>query len=404
MTYRKIRDGLLCALAVACGIAVIVAQVYISINPTKTTEDAVLYTSKNSLSFTGIIVRDETVVYSPFTANNGVLSYTIADGDRLSKTSVIANIYDNENQIYYRHRIEELERTIELLEQAQNHGTTEYAQPEFLSAQIDESYKEILNNIAVGDFSSVYDDSADMLKIMSIFNITTNFETDFTARIDTLKQELSVYKASLKNPIGTITSGEAGYFTSSVDGYEEILTIESLDNLSVDDIRSIIKNLTNANSNITNAIGKVFPNYSWKMVGIIDTDHRYFVNQKMSFVFTGSNNRHEVTVEAIYPTGNGNEAIIVLSCDELDEEIASSRVQDVELIFSEHTGLRIPREAIRFIDGVKGVYVTVGESTEFKMVDVIYEGDDFVLSKNTSNDEYVNLYDRIILDHIEAQQ
>ena len=124
----------------------------------------------------------------------------------------------------------------------------------------------------------------------------------------------------------------------------------------------------------------------------------------MSFVFTGSNNRHDVVVEAIYPTGNGNEAIIVLSCNELDEEIASSRVQDVELIFSEHTGLRIPREAIRFIDGVKGVYVTVGESTEFKMLDVIYEGDDFVLSKNTSKNDYVNLYDRIILDHIEALQ
>ena len=38
------------------------------------------------------------------------------------------------------------------------------------------------------------------------------------------------------------------------------------------------------------------------------------------------------------------------------------------------------------------------------MLDVIYEGDDFVLSKNTSKNDYVNLYDRIILDHIEALQ
>ena len=404
MTYRRIRDGMLCALAVACGIVVIIAQVYISINPARTTEDAVLFTSKNSLSFTGIIVRDETVVYSPFTSNTGVLSYTVSDGDRLSKSSSIANIYDNEDQIYFRHRIEELERKIKLLEQAQSHGTTEYAQPEFLSAQIVEGYKEILDNMAQGDYSSVYSDSDNLLKMMSIFNITTNFEVDFNVRIEALKQELSICKASLKNPIGTITSSDAGYFTSSFDGYENELTIDSIGKLSVDDVKSIIKNPINKNAKTDNAIGKVFHNYSWKMVGIIDTDHRYFVNQKMSFVFTGSNNRHDVVVEAIYPTGNGNEAIIVLSCNELDEEIASSRVQDVELIFSEHTGLRIPREAIRFIDGVKGVYVTVGESTEFKMLDVIYEGDDFVLSKNTSKNDYVNLYDRIILDHIEALQ
>ena len=63
--------------------------------------------------------------------------------------------------------------------------------------------------------------------------------------------------------------------------------------------------------------------------------------------------------------------------------------------------MRVPREAIRFVNDVKGVYVIVGERTEFKKLDVIYEGDDYVLSANISDDDFLNLYDRIILEPIE---
>ena len=137
------------------------------------------------------------------------------------------------------------------------------------------------------------------------------------------------------------------------------------------------------------------------MVGIINTADRYFVNEKLVFSFASSNARHTVTVESITPTGNGNEAIIVLSCEELDSEIASSRIQEADLVLNEYTGLRVPREAIRFVNDVKGVYVIVGERTEFKKLDVIYEGDDYVLSANISDDDFLNLYDRIILEPIE---
>ncbi len=403
MALKRIRDGLLIALIVACVSAILISQIYIGINRSNTTEDAVLFTSKRALSFTGIIVRDEKVVYTPFPVGDGVLAYTVSDGDRLSKTSIIANIYDSEDQIYYRHKIEKLENDIKLLEQAQNHGTTEYAQPEFLTAQIVESYKEILENIAKSDYSSVYSDSNDMLKLMNIFNITTNVELDYSERVAQLKQELSVYKAGLKTAEATVISGESGYFTSTFDGYESTLTLENIDSLTVDDIKDIIRKPVNLSDEYENAIGKVFADYSWKMVGIIDTADRYFVNQTLRFSFASSNNIHEVTVESIKPTGNGNEAIIVLSCEELDGEIASSRVQEIDLIFEEYTGLYVPREAIRFIGEDKGVYVTVGERTEFKKLNVIYEGDDYVLSKNISDDEYLNLYDRIILDPVEAK-
>ena len=78
------------------------------------------------------------------------------------------------------------------------------------------------------------------------------------------------------------------------------------------------------------------------------------------------------------------------------------RTAEVELIFSEETGIKVSRSAIRFVDGIKGVYVIEGELVEFKKLNVIYDGDDYVLSENTSDPEYLNLYDKILLEPLET--
>ena len=51
----------------------------------------------------------------------------------------------------------------------------------------------------------------------------------------------------------------------------------------------------------------------------------------------------------------------------------------------------------------KGVYVILGKDITFKKIDVIYEGDDFVLSKNTDDQEYLLLYDQILLENVKSE-
>ncbi len=399
--FNRIRDAILMAVIVLCVFALIGSQIYIGMNRTENTQDAVLYTCKESLSFTGVIIRDESVVYSQY-VGEGIMDYAVSDGSRLSKDSAIARIYDSYTQIYNRYRIERLTEELENLRHAQDPGVTDYAQPEFINNQINENYKNLLLNLTENNFRNVYDDSLDMLSLMNIYNIAAKVESDYSPRIQKLDAELSRLNAALKQPIATITASESGYFTSVIDGYESSLSLETIEDMTVDQIKAIIAKPDNTSESQRNAIGKVFNAYSWKMIGVIDVADRYFVHQDLQFSMDTSENTHTVTVESITPTGNGNEAIIILSCDELDSELAETRVADVELTFVEETGIRAPRSAIRFVNEEKGVYVLVGERLEFKKLDVIYEGDDYVLSRNTSDGEYLNLYDRIVLDPISS--
>ena len=57
------------------------------------------------------------------------------------------------------------------------------------------------------------------------------------------------------------------------------------------------------------------------------------------------------------------------------------------------------RGALKMVDGKLGVYVKYGSTVEFRAVDVIYETDDYVISRNdASNSETLKLYDEIITE------
>ena len=60
---------------------------------------------------------------------------------------------------------------------------------------------------------------------------------------------------------------------------------------------------------------------------------------------------------------------------------------------------------MRVVDGVQGVYVLTGNIVTFKRLDVIYTGDDYVISKkiydtvkDDNNIPYVKLYDEVIVE------
>ena len=395
----KFIDAIFYILIIGCVIAILATQYIVASTAANKTEDVGLFTTKHTIAFTGIIVRNETILYSDIPQGN-VLSYSVQNGDRINKNTEIARIYNSSEQIYYRYKISQLEQELITLQESQNRGTTEYVQPEFISDRVSERYKSQLMSIKNGDLDSVYENRLDLLKLMCIYNISVNAEENYTERINSIANDIEVLKSKLLDPISVISASGSGYFTSLVDGYETQLNSENADKITAETINQIISNLKSGSKPLDNVIGKTFDDYKWKMIGIIDTADRFFVNTDQKLYFYSLDKLYSVHVDSITPTGNGNEAVVVISCDEMDGNIASVRMDNVELLFGEYTGIRVPRSAIRFIDGKRVVYIMEGENIIHKELDVIYEGDEYVLSAVTDNEAFVNLYDRVILEPI----
>ena len=387
----KILAGVLCVLL----FAVVGSQLYYRINDKHKTEEAVLCEINDNLSFKGVIVRDEKVIKND---TEGVLEYRYTDGSTISVGSTIANVYKSQDDIAAQNQIEKLKNSISMLERAQNPGTINYVQPDTLKTKIDNEYNDMLTNSLKKDYASLSKTKNDLSVVLNIYNIITGSVKNYSDQIKSMKSEVSKLNKSTK-PIKQIKSSNTGYFVSYADGYESKLKTNNINKLTEKDITDIINSKPQYQDNV---VGKMFSNYSCKIVGIINNDKRISEGSSLNLMLSSSKSKYNVTVDSIKPAKDNNKSIVVFSCDRLDESLVDSRVQSAKIVFDEYEGLKIPRKAIRFKNKDKGVYVLLGNDITFKKIDVIYENedDDFVISKNTSNEEYVLLYDQILMEVI----
>lgn len=359
------------------------------------TETAVIYSSAEKVAFQGIYVRNETVINS---RANGVISYTCRDGSKVANGSVVAYTYQSENDILVEQQIKKLREEVELLESAQNPGTTSVVKPSFISEQIDEQYQRIAFLIAENDLDSLDEERKKLQTLMDIYQIVINEETDFNSAIDRVNSKIDELEERRRDPSGTVTVDNAGYFIGYTDGFESKLSPETIDSITADEIKSIIAESRKESSG--KAVGKIVDGYKWKMIGIVDpkaTDFR--VGNSVTVKFSSTPNTVTAVIDNISETDDPNESIIVLSCDELTYSLVQRRVERVEIILNDYNGIKVPRSAIRFDkDNEKGVYILLGQRIAFKKINPIYECDEYILSQITSDSDYVSVYDDIIVE------
>lgn len=378
-------------------VLIIVAhQVTLLFDDSYETETATLYSSAEKVSFKGIYVRNETVVKS---STNGVLSYPELDGNKIAKDSVVAYVYKSAEDIYINQRIEALNQEVELLEKEQNPGTTAVVRPEFISALIEEKYQTITSLIARNDLSQLAEERKNFQSLLGIYQIIVGEETDYSDRIDRLNKEIEELEKKKSQPIDVITVPDSGYFISYADGYENVLSPDKLSGITVDKVKEIIENDGYDSTKVSkNAVGKIVNGYEWKLIGLInENDASFRTGQDVTVKLSSTPDTVNAVIEDIIESEDSNESIIVLSCEKLNYNLVQCRTERVELILNDYSGIKVPREAIRFNkNNEKGVYILQGQKIAFKKLDVIYECDDYLLSKVNSDTGYISVYDDII--------
>lgn len=399
--FNNITAKVLILLITALLLTMVGSQAYRILNDRHDTQEAVLYSINEDIDFQGVIVRDETpVTYS----GGGVVSYSYSDGSKVSTGNAVAQIFDSEEAVSAARRLEQVEEEIAQLKRAQNPGTTDYVQPESISGKIDDYYKQLLSYKNEGEFENFSGVKSDMSLVMNIYNIISGISSDYDSKIAELQQEEIQLKSQTDKAKDTVAAPQTGYFVSYCDGFEDRLNKQNAEKLDESEINDIVNSAAAPQDNTnSNYVGKMFTDYSCYIVGVIDTDSRVAQDANLQLTLDSSDTVYNVTVESVKKADSEGKSVVVLSCDSLDEALVGRRVQSMQLIFDEYQGLKVPRSAIRFQGDQKGVYVILGQDITFKKIDVIYEGSDFVLSRNTSAEDCLLLYDQILLEVVSEQ-
>lgn len=382
-------------LVIAFLVFTIVSQLIIRFYNPFVTETAGLYTFDDYIQSTGIFIREERVVtYS----GDGIVSYIYSDGEKLAKNSVIAEIYSSENDLSLQLRINELTEQIEVLRDAEKLVGSDNSQLEAFSNQIRENHAKMLQYIANGDYGAAADIKNDYLNLQSKRQIVNGTNADYSLKISQLESQIASLSSQISSPPTNLSLGETGYFVSDTDGYESVLTYDSIDDLNEEKIQEIIKNPNIGSS--SNAIGKIVSDYKWKMVCIVPSQDSFDIYTD-AYIDVRIGSEASITtahVEKVIESSEKNK-ILVLGFDLFNSSLAGLRTAQIKIMFDEYEGIRISSEAVHFNDDEQeGVYIKEGTNVSFKLIDVIRTEGDYTLLKNTTGQSgYLSLYDTVIV-------
>lgn len=366
-----------------------------------TTETVYQMTVSQTVSIQGVFVREEVAI--PIDSAGKVVSPYYSVGSKVAVNTELGSIYNDMSAVRAQYRAQNIETTVSALESAQeSSGSTDVVRPETLNGQIAEYASQLISMRDNQDFSSLSSVRGSLTEAMAKRAIVVDGVTDYSARITALKESLSELESLASSQTQSFTSTAAGYFVDHVDGYEDVMTKEYLDSLSASQLAEWLAGYPGYNG--SQSAVKIVTNHRWIFAAAVDEDQMRLLSNidSVTLSFPGLQDGVKAAIVSSERESETGLYKVEFEGDLVNEALLSSRVLTAEIRIRDYTGIRIPKEAIRFVDGQKGVYVQNGSKIRFRYIDQIYETTDYVLSRSYYEDglegeEYVKLYDTIVV-------
>lgn len=318
----------------------------------------------------GWVVREE----ESFRTDGGTVLHAFDEGEKVGVGQTIASAYSSSGALETVKKLEEKQQQLQQLEFA----LTSYLDPDAalkLDGDITEGLLALRGNLSRNDYVAAAEDISQLKGDILKRSYSYGSATDIQQEIRGLQQEIS----SLRNSLSGVTSVKAkhpGTFSAVCDGYEGLLTPAVLEGVTPSTLASV------SGSDRVGNVGKLIYGDTWYYAFTADKAdvERITASGRVMLRFSkGLQQDVAVRIVSVSSVENGRQAVVV-SCDKYISQVTQLRHQTGTLVLGNHSGLRIPANALRLNDqGQSGVYCKVGFTAEFKPVDVVYRGDGYTL-------------------------
>lgn len=362
------------------------------------TEVALTYSISDSVEASGVIVREEQVISGQ--ASGGVVSYQQSDGTVVRKGSVIAEVYNSSNDISIRRQIRALEELIAALSKVSDARSAEYSSTETINRQINAEIDDYIALIHQGQVSDLSDSKAELLYLLSQKDVVMGEAESYASRITQLQTEVDSLNTRLSGSLVQYTSPEIGYFARMTDGYEAVLTPNSINTMTVEQLRTFSREkVVFDNSNL----GKIVTDHHWYYAAVLPAaDAEKFILGDTVYLNFNMYNITQIpfTVKEVRTDeSDPDHCMVLLSTSHMVPELLMVRNPSVQIDFTSYTGLRIPAKAKRYEGQQVGVYVQDGDVVRFKTINIIYENSEFILcGANPDLERPLEIYDQVIVE------
>ena len=365
-------------------------QVFANFSQKIITADAVKVVAEEKISSSGVFIRQEQLVYPQ---EGGSVEFLVSDGEKVSKNQEIARFFNNEGQLTIYRQWAALEKEIESVEYAFTHMADGSD-----SGKLDSLIK--MNLIKMGDKldrgmvrqAEEYSSKLDAMIVQR--GASQQGGTDY----DSILQELKAQKALLEGQLAggsPVQAPAAGYFLAGVDGQEQALGQDQLKTISAQQIEAS----NQQSQDNTGAIGKIVEAYEWYFATTVGEEQaRSLRNKKQVNLRFPQLMAEDIAVDVydVHQDATG-QWVAVFRSGYMHAALLGARDQQVDIILKTHTGIKVPKEALRQVDNVWGAYCLEGAQVVFKPVEWTFVTESYYVAPETGKKGNLTLYDKMVV-------
>lgn len=359
-------------------------------NPLTTTV-AYAYTVDETIEVSGYVVRKEQVLEDDA---GGLLRLTRAEGERVSVGGTVAAVYADQASLDRQNAIDTLEARIEQLEYARD-ASLSYEAFAKLDSQIAQNLLELRTALTAGRLDTVESRGSELRALVMKRDYTYSGD-DLDGQLETLRQELSDLRRQSAGSVRPIRAPASGLYSAVVDGYENVLTPEGIQELTPSRLSALQPD------GAASHVGKLILGDNWYYAAPLRAGEIKDIREAGDIAIRFSKDVEQDLDVDILSVGweeNGRSVVVFQGKYGLSQ-LTLLRQQSAEIVLNTTSGIRVPQEALRVVprtvtgpDGSEtevqttGVYCVVGVKAVFKPAEVLYSGEGFVLVQPASSNK-----------------
>ena len=361
----------------------------------KTTVTAEMGVIEVAFETDGFLVWNEAPIES---SGSGTLETLYSSGTRVAKGTHVATLHTGEIDMETQKNLNLVNEQIRELESQQSSVILFAEDATKLEDTIGERTREIMRATASADYAKLHALREDIDILLNKKAMIGNAGADAETTLETLYQQKEQYENQLSGVKTDIYAPMAGTFSMNMDGYETVLTPNEIPELTVPKVQEIMK--TEASADPSSPC-KIVDGYMWYFVAAVpESDAKEMKEDEpvlLQNYLTGTE-AAEGRVHFVGTPQNGKCVVAIRSTYDINTA-AGERHQTFRVIRHRYEGFKLPTKALRVSDGEQGVYIMKESGAEFKPIDILYKGTEYmIVAVNPKEGSSVTLYDEVIVE------
>ncbi len=346
----------------------------------------------DEITLDGFFVRDEIIVEG---SDTGVIKCNYEDGQRVKIGSVLSSVYHSKQDQINLQLVEEYTALHAQLEALSAEGAVKGSRIDIIVKQVEQLQSEYVSRIESGNFAKAKEIKESLTYQLNKLQLCKGEVTSYAPAMKKLSDRIDALSAN-SDTKGSITASRNGYFSGKTDGYEQKLSLKDCDEMSPTDAIKLLS----GKSSVSAGMGKIVTSNYWYYCAIAETSEltkKLYVGDTVSVRF-GSLSAREYPLELVRTVDDGlGNTLFIFQSSIMNKNFINARFEKASITVATYEGIGISKKALRFQNGEKGVYIVRGSNLLFKKVDAVYEDEDIIISKLSSDAGYVSIFDNVVV-------